>query len=93
LKQRSTILDGCYEQFDEVVESCRVNCRKPEKQIYQVSYNIDVLIGCPLQIMLDKLQMKPENCVFVDDLEHNVSAAEKMGFTGIVVSKMSLFPE
>ena len=35
-KLRSTILDGCYELFDEVVESCRVGCRKPEKEIYQV---------------------------------------------------------
>ncbi|KAI6184611.1 Bifunctional epoxide hydrolase 2 [Aphelenchoides bicaudatus] len=72
LKQRSTILDGCYELFDEVVESCRVNCRKPEKEIYQ--------------IMLNKLQLQPHECVFIDDLEHNVKAAEALGFTGITLT-------
>lgn len=37
--------------------------------------------------MLDKLHLKPEECVFIDDLEHNVKAAEQMGFTGIIVGK------
>jgi putative hydrolase of the HAD superfamily len=42
LKQRSTILEGCYELFDAVIESCRVGLRKPDPEIYKVSLLINL---------------------------------------------------
>ncbi|WP_017570979.1 HAD family hydrolase [Nocardiopsis halotolerans] len=56
--------------FDAVVISGEVGMRKPEQRIY--------LHTCE-QIGLD-----PEDCVFIDDLEHNVRIAEELGMTGIL---------
>ena len=36
------------------------------------------------QHFLDKYQLKAEECVFIDDTEENVTAAEQIGFAGIV---------
>jgi putative hydrolase of the HAD superfamily len=56
--------------FHAVVISADVGMRKPEERIYR---HATELIGLP-----------PAECVFVDDLEANVRAAEALGMCGIV---------
>ena len=57
------------ELFDSVVISCEVGMRKPEPEIFRHAAE---LIGLP-----------PAACVFVDDVEANISAAEACGMTGV----------
>ncbi|KWX02312.1 HAD family phosphatase [Carbonactinospora thermoautotrophica] len=61
--------EGWEEMFDAVVISGEVGMRKPEPDIYR--YAADQ-IGC-----------RPEECVFVDDLRHNVRGAVEVGMVGI----------
>lgn len=51
---------------DGGVLSYEVKAIKPEPAIYQA--------------LIDKYDLKPEECVFVDDIRENVEAAKKMGF-------------
>jgi len=55
--------------FDAVVISGEVGMRKPEPQIYHHT--------------CDLLGLAPGECVFVDDLAHNVSAAVTVGMIGV----------
>jgi epoxide hydrolase-like predicted phosphatase len=55
--------------FDGVVISCEVGMRKPEPEIFRHAAE---LIGLP-----------PAACVFVDDVEANIRAAEACGMTGV----------
>lgn len=57
--------------FDIVVESCKVKMRKPFPEIYLLT--------------AEKLGLKPEQCVFIDDLEANIEGAKKVGMKGIRV--------
>jgi putative hydrolase of the HAD superfamily len=57
------------ELFDAVVISAEVGLRKPDEAIYQHA--------------LDTLGLAAEECVFVDDIEHNVRAAEGLGMIGL----------
>jgi putative hydrolase of the HAD superfamily len=63
-------MQGWDELFDAVVISGDVGMRKPEPRIFE---HVLSLIDLPA----------PE-CVFVDDLPHNVTAAVQLGFVGIV---------
>ncbi|MFV2197506.1 HAD family hydrolase [Nocardiopsis sp. LOL_012] len=56
--------------FDEVVISGEVGMRKPEPRIY--------LHTC------ERLGLSPQDCVFIDDLEHNVRTAEELGMVGLL---------
>lgn len=56
--------------FNAVVISADVGMRKPEERIYRHAAE---LIGLP-----------PSECVFIDDMEANVRAAEAIGMHGIV---------
>ncbi len=56
--------------FDTVVISGEVGMRKPEERIY--------LHTC------EQLGLEPEDCVFIDDLAHNIETAESLGMTGIL---------
>lgn len=56
--------------FDAVVISGRVGMRKPEPRIYR---HTATLIDLP-----------PDRCVFVDDLQRNVEAAVGVGMVGIL---------
>jgi putative hydrolase of the HAD superfamily len=58
------------ELFEVVVDSAFVGTRKPEPEIYAIT--------------LERLGLAPEACVFVDDLERNVDAANQAGMRGIV---------
>jgi epoxide hydrolase-like predicted phosphatase len=57
------------ELFDGVVISGEVGLRKPDPQIFQHA--------------LDLLGLPPEECAFVDDIEHNIRAAERLGMVGV----------
>ena len=59
------------EIFDLLIESSIEGCRKPEEKFYE--------IAC------DRLNVKPENCVFLDDLGINLKPARAMGMTTIKV--------
>jgi HAD superfamily hydrolase (TIGR01509 family) len=41
--------------------------------------------------MLDKLNAHPNEAIFIDDLDSNVKAAEKLGITGITVCLFNKF--
>jgi putative hydrolase of the HAD superfamily len=56
--------------FDHTVISGEVRMRKPEPEIYRLT--------------LDRLELDPAQCVFVDDLPANVDAAVAIGMVGIV---------
>lgn len=62
--------DGWDDMFDVVVISGEVGLRKPEPEIFDLT--------------CQRLQVVPHDCVFVDDLEANVAAAEELGMTGVL---------
>jgi putative hydrolase of the HAD superfamily len=61
--------DGWDELFDVVVISGEVGLRKPDPAIYR--------------LVAERLDVAPEECVFVDDLSPNVRAAAAVGMVGI----------
>lgn len=56
--------------FDAVVISGEVGMRKPEAGIFHR--------------VLDTTGLEAAECVFIDDIEHNVQAAQDLGMTGIL---------
>lgn len=60
---------GAFELFNPVVLSFEVGTRKPEEKIFQ--------------IMLDKLNLSPEDCVYVDDNKEYADIATIIGIHGI----------
>jgi putative hydrolase of the HAD superfamily len=56
--------------FDAVVISAEVGMRKPEPRIFRHAAEL--------------LGVRPEECVFVDDIQANITAAEQLGFTGVL---------
>lgn len=58
--------------FDVVLISERYRMRKPEREIYL--------------LMLEMMQLAPEDCVFVDDTAGNLPPAEELGIT-VVLAK------
>lgn len=57
------------ELFELVVDSGFVGTRKPERRIYD--------------LVLEGLELPAQECVFIDDLEHNITAANELGFHGV----------
>jgi putative hydrolase of the HAD superfamily len=57
------------ELFEIVVDSAFVGCRKPEREIYE--------------IILERLGVAAESCLFVDDVEGNCDAARELGMTAV----------
>lgn len=55
--------------FDAFLVSAYIGLRKPEEEFYQCA--------------LDITQREPDQCVFIDDREENIAAAEKLGIRGI----------
>jgi len=54
------------ELFDDVVISAEVGMRKPEDRIFMLASR--------------RLGVPPDECVFIDDVEHNITAARALGF-------------
>ncbi len=61
--------DGWAEMFDTIVISGEVGMRKPEQRIFRHA--------------LELIDLPAAECVFIDDIRHNVYAAEDMGMVGI----------
>ena len=61
--------EGWDEMFDAIVISGEVGMRKPDREIFDH--------------VLRLLGVEPRQTVFVDDLEHNVRAAEEFGLVGV----------
>lgn len=57
------------ELFDCVVISGEVGMRKPDERIFRHA--------------VEQLGLAPQDCVFIDDIEHNVRAAEALGMVGV----------
>jgi len=56
--------------FDHIIASCDVKLIKPDPAIYQLT--------------LERIGCQPHECVFLDDREVNVRAAEALGIHGIL---------
>jgi putative hydrolase of the HAD superfamily len=61
---------GVHDLFDTVVSSAEEGVAKPEPEIYRRA--------------ADRIGLAPEACVFVDDADANVRAAEAIGMRGIL---------
>ena len=61
---------GFYDPFDPVVLSYEINAAKPDQKAFQ--------------LLLQKLNTRPEQCVFIDNAPVNVSTAKEMGFDAIL---------
>jgi epoxide hydrolase-like predicted phosphatase len=59
-----------HQMFDAVVISGEVGMRKPEPGIFE--------------LVLHRIGLPADECVFIDDMAHNVVAAEQAGLAGIV---------
>jgi epoxide hydrolase-like predicted phosphatase len=59
-----------HEMFDTVVISGEVGMRKPEPEIFE--------------LILDRIGLPADECVFIDDMAHNIVAAQQAGLAGIV---------
>ena len=57
------------ELFETVVDSAFVGCRKPDPRIYHLT--------------LERVGLAPEQCIFIDDMEVNVEAANELGLRGV----------
>jgi putative hydrolase of the HAD superfamily len=57
-------------EFKYTIWSCRVGSAKPEPEIFRS--------------VQEKLQVAPQETLFIDDREENIHAARKAGFVGIV---------
>jgi epoxide hydrolase-like predicted phosphatase len=57
------------EMFETVIDSAFVGCRKPDPRIYQLT--------------LERVGLEPEQCIFIDDLEVNINAANELGLHGV----------
>ncbi|GAA5854547.1 hypothetical protein JCM5353_002795 [Sporobolomyces roseus] len=57
--------------FDKDIESCVEGLRKPDPKFFQLA--------------IDKLSVKAEEAVFLDDIGHNLSTAQKLGIRTIRV--------
>ena len=63
------------EVLDGFVLSCDIKAIKPDLAMFKE--------------ILDKYQLNPTNCVFLDDIEYNTIAAEKLGIKAYQVKKRS----
>jgi putative hydrolase of the HAD superfamily len=68
---RSLYAREIMELFDVVIESAKIGIRKPDPRIYAM--------------MCEQLGVKPDACVFLDDLGGNLKPARAMGMTTIKV--------
>lgn len=60
---------GIYDLFDTVISSAAVGMAKPDHRIYHLA--------------AERLGLPPEECVFIDDLERNVTAAREVGMAAV----------
>lgn len=61
---------GFYDPFNPVLISYEIGASKPDPRAYQ--------------ILLDRLKIAPDQCIFIDDRIENVEAACALGIHGIL---------
>jgi putative hydrolase of the HAD superfamily len=69
--ERSDTIQSIMARFDAVVESSKVGVRKPEPRFYE--------LAC------ETIDVRPDECVFLDDLGINLKPAAAMGMRTIKV--------
>jgi putative hydrolase of the HAD superfamily len=67
-----TTIENFFSSFDGTIFSYLVKTVKPEPEIYQ--------------LLLNTYNLKPEESIFIDDLEVNINGAKQHGIDGIVCS-------
>jgi len=72
LTKREEMLRAVLARFDAVIESSTIGIRKPEPRFYE--------IAC------ETIDVKPHECIFLDDLGVNLKPAAAMGMTTIKVT-------
>ncbi len=72
LHDHVTVLEGrgVYRSFDPCVLSCRLGCRKPEREIYLKAAQL--------------ARLRPRNCLLVDDLPENIEGARQSGMPALL---------
>lgn len=70
---------GIYDEFSLLVLSNEVGILKPDPRIYEFT--------------LEKLGVKPEETIYIDDIEEYVVAAERLGMKGMVFKNPSQLKE
>jgi putative hydrolase of the HAD superfamily len=70
--ERSDTIAAIMARFDAVIESSKVGVRKPEPRFYEIACST--------------LGVRPDECVFLDDLGINLKPAAAMGMTTIKVT-------
>jgi putative hydrolase of the HAD superfamily len=70
--EKATAVAGIMALFDAVIESSKVGVRKPDPRIYEM--------------MCELLDVKPQACVYLDDLGVNCKPAAQLGMTAIKVT-------
>lgn len=63
--------------FDELIVSADVHITKPDPRIYELA--------------VKRLAILPENCVFTDDSEANIKAAQTLGMQAIPYTQFAAF--
>ena len=58
-----------YETFSAVVFSCETGAMKPDHSLFRSA--------------IEQLDCRPEDCIFIDDLEENIAGARDFGMVGI----------
>jgi len=66
-------------KFDGTIFSYEVQAVKPDPDIYQ--------------ILLNSYELKPEECLFIDDLEVNINAGKSLGIDGIICQDHKIVKE
>lgn len=66
VKKNVHFFEHFYKCFEEFFLSQEINHRKPEESIFQY--------------IIDRLEVKPEEALFIDDTRTNTEAASKLGF-------------
>ena len=80
LSKEALMPDKFYRNFDEVIVSCDVGIRKPNKEIYQLA--------------VKRLNLSPHEILFVDNQKWNILPAKKLGMNTILFkSNKQLFSD
>ncbi len=70
--EKAAAVSDVMARFDHIIESSKAGIRKPDPRIYQMSY--------------EALAVRPEQCIYLDDLGINCKPAAALGMTAIKVT-------
>src|SRR3989344_979313 len=71
--------DLIHKHFDNIYKSFGIGHKKPNKEAF-------------LHV-LEKINAKPEECVFIDDLQINIDAANELGIKGVLYANLNQLKE